>query len=314
MRLRDASLAVFVVLVAGTAAFAQAPKVKPAITALAIAPDGQSIVYGSQAGVVVRSLKDDTEQSLPTQLDHVCALAFSPDRTHLAIAGGSPGESGAVEVYSWPARKRIARLEGHDDVVHGIVWLPESKQIFSASADRTVRFWNVAAGKCLETLGGHSGPVLALAVSPDGKWLCSGSGDQTIRVWSVAERKLVRSLNNHLGAVHALAFRPQSEGLPFLASASEDGTVRIWQPSIGRMVRIVRHPAPVVCLAWSKDASRIYTGSRDGCVRQVDGDSDAILHARKLDAGRIASLALRDDDLRIGHVSGTISRVAPSEK
>ena len=43
--------------------------------------------------------------------------------------------------------------------------------------------------------------------------------------------------------------------------------VRIWQPGIGRMVRILRHPAPVYAVAWGRDGARLYTGAKDGVLR-----------------------------------------------
>jgi WD40 repeat protein len=273
----------------------RASQVKPAIVALAIAPDGKGFVQGSQAGVFVRSFAGNDEQFVPTKLDHVSLLAFSPDGAILAIAGGSPAEAGMTELWSWPARKPIGRLEGHEDVVYAVVWLPQQQAVATASADRTIRIWEPITRRCLTTLTGHSGPVLALAVSPDGKWLCSGSVDQTIRVWDTAAWRLVRSLNNHLGAVHSLAFRPTTEDSrpDYLASSSEDGTVRVWQPAIGRMVRIVGHGTPVYSLAWNTDGSGLYTGAKDGCLRLVAGESDQILHKRNLADGWITCLAVR---------------------
>jgi WD40 repeat protein len=289
---------------------AEPPRVRPAITALAVSADGGLLVHGSQGGVRIRALQDATEKNLPTMLDHVCALAFSPDGKLLAVAGGSPAEAGIVEVYAWPECRRVGRLEGHEDVVHAVAWLSETK-LATGSADRSVRLWSLSDGKCVAMLSGHSGPVLSLAAAANGKWLCSGSGDHTIRVWDPSNGRLVRSLTNHLGAVHALAVRPQQEGVLQLASASEDGSVRIWQPSIGRQVRIVRHPAPVFCLGWSKDGTVLYSGARDGQVRQIDGDSDTILHARKLADGRISSLAIRPHNelIFVGHASGAIGEV-----
>ena len=73
------------------------------VTALAEAPDGSGWLRGSQAGVVFRSSRDGRERAIPTSLDHVLALAFSPDGSTLAIAGGSPAESGAVELRAWPS-------------------------------------------------------------------------------------------------------------------------------------------------------------------------------------------------------------------
>lgn len=281
---------------------------KPPITALAVTPDGKGYVHGSQAGVFVRL--DDGEQRIATDCENVCALAFAPDGAFVGIAGGTPGESGLVEIYSWPARVRVARLVGHTDLVHAVAWLPDSKTLATASADRSVRLWQREAGTPLATLSGHSGPVLALARSPDGNWLCSGSADATIRVWSVPDKKLVRSLNNHLGAVTALSFRPAQDAQPrpYLASASLDGTVRIWQPTIGRMVRIVRHPGPLAGLAWERDGAHLISAAQAGSLRRIDGDSDTVAAEQKLEGGRIASLVLRPgaNSLLVGHVDGAI--------
>lgn len=284
---------------------------KPAVTALVATPDGKGFVQGSQAGIVAHSSAGGEQQTIVTKLEHVHALAFSPSGKVLAAAGGSPAQSGAVELWSWPGRTLLGRLEGHADVVYDVVWLDGGKRLATASADRTVRIWDIPSRKSLDTFTGHSGPVLALALSPDGKWLCSGSADQTIRVWSISDGKLVRTLVNHLGPVHHLAFRPvpDKEQPPYLASAGGDATVRIWQPSIGRMVRIVRHPGPVFAVQWSPDGSRLYTGGKDGVVRTVEADSDAFLEERKVGSVWVTSLAATPTHLVIGDSRGAVRSV-----
>lgn len=282
---------------------------KPAITALAITPDGKGFIHGSQAGVVFRSFSGNEQRSFTTKLDHVHALAFSPDGKTLAAAGGSPAEAGYVELWSWPECKSLGRLDGHTDVVYDLAWLEGGNRLATASADRTVRLWDTSSRKSIETLSGHSGPVLTLASSPDGKWLCSGSADHTIRVWSSNDGRLVRALVNHLGPVHLLAFRPgvAKDQPPYLASAGGDNTIRIWQPSIGRMVRIIRHPEPVYAALWSDDGSRLFSGGKDGTLRVIDGDSDEILREHKLGVA-ITSLAIRSSpqQLVVGDSRGEI--------
>jgi WD40 repeat protein len=270
----------------------------PMITALAEAPDGSGWLRGSQDGVVFRSSRDGRERAIPAVLDHVHALAFSPDGSTLAIAGGSPAESGAVELRSWPTGGLLGRLEGHDDAVYNVVWLDGGKALATAGADRVVRVWDAGTRREVAALEGHSGPVLALAASLDGKWFCSGGADGTIRVWEPGPWSSVRSLNNHLGPVHALAFRPaQAEGRPAtLASAGGDATVRVWQPGIGRMVRIVRLPSPVLCLAWTRDGARILTGAKDGHLRVVDGDGDTIHSTRRVAGDRVTALSAVHED------------------
>jgi WD40 repeat protein len=222
----------------------------------------------------------------------------------LAVAGGTPAESGVAEIWLWPERKRLGTIAGHDDLAYECVWLSGDKLLATASADRSVRIWDVVSGAETARLAGHSGPVLALALSPDGKLLCSGSADQTIRVWDTATWQLVRAMTNHLGPVHGVAFREPARAdgesrPPYLASAGGDGTVRIWQPEIGRMVRIVRHPAPVHCIAWDS-TGRLFSGSKDGRVREIDADDGSILREEAASNGWLMSLAVTRGQSRDG--------------
>ena len=283
------------------------------ITALAPTPDGREILAGSQAGVFFAAAANEPPKAIPTELDHVHHLAFSRDGALLAVAGGSPGEFGSVELWSWPERNLVGQLDGHDDVVYDAVWLGDGKTIVTGSADRTVRVWEAATGKQLVKLAGHSGPVLCLATSHDGKLLCSGSADQTIRVWETATWQLVRAMTNHLGPVHALSFRPRDGsggaiGQDLLASAGGDGTVRFWQPGIGRMVRIVRHPVPVHCLAWN-DRGMIWTGAKDGKLRAIDSESGDFVSERPAGGGWLLSLVALSATHRLiaGSTSGDLT-------
>ncbi len=267
------------------------------ITALTVTPSEREILFGSQAGVFTQPQIGRPIRAIATELDHVHDLRFSPNGSLLSVAGGTPAEFGAVELWSWPERKLVRHLEGHDDLVYAVVWLGDGKTLVTGSADRTVRVWEVETGKEIAKLTGHSGPVLCLAVSPDGKLLCSGSSDQTIRVWDTTSWQLVRAMTNHLGPVHDLAFgtaqsEESREKLPsYLASAGGDSTVRIWQPEVGRLVRIVRHPAPVYCLAWSS-TGQLMSGAKDGQLRTIDADAGAIVQEEQISAGWLLSLAL----------------------
>ena len=294
---------------------------KPAITAIAVTPDGKGFVFGSQAGVTFRDWDGTSNQSIATELDNVHSLAFSPDDSRLAVAGGSPAEFGSVELWSWPQRKRVGQLEGHDDVVYDAVWLGDGKWIVTGSADRTVRVWEAATGKQLAKLAGHSGPVLCLAISPDGKLLCSGSADATIRVWDTGDWRLVRAMTNHLGPVHGLAFRSMTDRAPdgerppaVLASAGGDGTVRIWQPAIGRLVRIVRHPSPVHCLVWD-DRGVLWSGAKDGRLRAIDSENGEVTNERPAGGGCLFTLVASSAAHRLiaGSASGEVTVIEPGK-
>ena len=57
-------------------------------------------------------------------------------------------------------------------------------RIVSGSWDKTLKVWNVAAGRCLATLEGHSKGVMCVAVLPDGRRVVSGSADMTLKLFA----------------------------------------------------------------------------------------------------------------------------------
>ena len=57
-------------------------------------------------------------------------------------------------------------------------------RLFSASADKTIRVWNVESRRCEQVMEDHTRPVLSLAIS-NGK-IYSGSYDYSIKVCVLA--------------------------------------------------------------------------------------------------------------------------------
>src|SRR5262249_55752370 len=149
-----------------------AERVAPPVTALAFAPDGKSLLAGSQAGVRHLSWPElKPVATLKTALPGVHELAFSPRGDLVMVAGGAPAEAGVVEVFSWPDGKLKYRTEPHADVIYGVAWSPDGTRLATASYDHTIGILDAATGKRLRKLEGHSRGVLAVCYLPDGKTL-----------------------------------------------------------------------------------------------------------------------------------------------
>lgn len=288
---------------------------EPPITAIAFTPDERTVLVGSQSGVRLLdwpSLK--LSKTLSSELRHVHAMAFNPAGDRLLIAGGSPGEHGSVELFSWPQCKRLYSATLHDDLVYGVAWLNDGQQFATASADHRCMTVSAADGKPRITFAGHSEPVLSVCVLADGKTAVSAGVDQVLHVWNLADGQPIRRRHNHTDTVTAMAVRPGKHTRDMIATGSLDRTVRLWQPTIGRMVRFARLPSEVLSLSWSADGGTILAGCRDGGVYAVDADRVVHVKRAQIDGWVYGMATRKDGDAVAGASAGLIKRVSPPPK
>ena len=92
-------------------------------------------------------------------------------------------------------------LQGHTSYVWSLAVVgggTGQRLLASASADRSVRLWDVDAGTCTAVLNGHTEPVWCL-VDLGGGRLLSGSSDRSLRVWNTATGASVAVVPNAHG-------------------------------------------------------------------------------------------------------------------
>ncbi|MEH2054397.1 WD40 repeat domain-containing protein, partial [Nostoc sp.] len=99
------------------------------------------------------------------------------------------------------------------------------QQLASASADNTIKIWDVSSGQLLKTFTGHTDAVRSVAYSLDGQQLASASRDKTIKIWDVNSGQLLKTFTGHTDRINSIAFSPNGQQL---ASASDDNTIILW--------------------------------------------------------------------------------------
>lgn len=284
----------------------------PPITAIAFAPDGESVVAVSQAGLHEFSWPElIPKRTLEVSASNLHCLAFSPNGQHLAVGGGSPSEEGVVEVFSWPERELVATFDDHYDSVRSVAW-PDDSRLLTTSIDREIKLWDLEKeAKALLTYKGHSRSVNAVCLLKDGKTLVSAGVDQSLRIWDLESAKLLRSLNQHTRSVHAVALRPAEDGLPMVASAAGDRTIRFWQPTIGRMVRYIRLEAEPLNIAWMNGGTRILAACVDGRIRVIDAEEVEVTETLPAIDGWAYAIAVhpKDGSVTVGGSDGQIRRI-----
>ncbi len=290
----------------------------PPITAVAIDEKNSWAIEGSQAGLIVRSWPElSKSRVLPTELEHIHDIALSPDGTMLAVAGGTPAESGAVELYQWPSGELWKRLEAHEDLVYSVAWRSDSKLLALASADKTVKTISPTTAQCVQVFEGHSRSVLSTEFLPGEIGLATAGVDESLRIWECsltnsAPVVLKRTFTNHTRQVVDLALRPAHEDAPpVMVSIGEDNTVRLWQPTIGRMMRFAKLESTPQAVCWTSDGKSLAVACKDGKVRMVDPDTVEATHELDALSGPAYCLAMDSDGrLLVGGAGGQLKRLA----
>jgi hypothetical protein len=239
---------------------------------------------GKQGVVHIYSLNTDRVPSknpvatIAGHKDSIYALAASPDGSTLATAGYDRDIHLWDLDQKWPddaplLTKPKRTLKDHSDAVYGLAFHPDGKLLASASADRTVKVWEVAAGTRLYTLSDPTDWLYSVAWSPDGKRLAAGGVDKSVRVWEADATggKLVNSAFAHAGAVTRVAYGPDGKTL---FTVGEDRVIKRWNADKLTEERAFDgHKDTILGFALSPDGKRFIAGRFDGVGGYYDSDT-----------------------------------------
>jgi WD40 repeat protein len=268
------------------------------VRSVAYDADGRRLATAGGLDRKVRLWDAATGRKLASLGEHrgcVRDVAFRPDGRWLAVADEET-------VCLWDLETRqVSVLRGHTDPVARLVFSPDGRSLASASADGTVRLWDVTGRQEIRCLSGHKESVWAVAISADGLRLATAGQDRTVRVWDPATGRELRVLHGHADAAVSVAFSPDGRRL---ASASTDQTVRVWNAETGQEQLTLRgHADAVWAVAFSPDGRHLASASKDRTVKVWDADAGRELRTFRGHADSVWSVAFHPDGRHLASAS-----------
>jgi WD40 repeat protein len=132
--------------------------------------------------------------------------------------------TGAQVLVYKPGQPAPQVLSGHTGEVLAVAITPDGASVLSASADNTVRSWDMGSGDQKQIFLGHDGPVESLVVTPDARFAFSGGRDGAIHLWELSQPISQRAIAEGSPAVVALALTPDGR---YLISAAQQ--MKLWE-------------------------------------------------------------------------------------
>jgi WD40 repeat protein len=220
-----------------------------AVSGIAFSADGKTLASaGSDKRVVFWNAADWSVISTAKTAFPVNCLAFSADAKFIAI--GEDHDKMNLQISRIENHKQPLPLIGHTDAVGAVAFSPTAHLLASASADASIKLWELPEGRCVATFAGHKKSVCSVAFSPDGRTLASASFDGTLKLWDVRTRTNTLTLKGHLWPLCFVVFCPIPD---LIASCDFGGTIKVWSLTNRRCIFSMKaSPRPIQCLCFDR--------------------------------------------------------------
>jgi WD40 repeat protein len=258
------------------------------VQALAVSKNNVLLAAGCGDGIVrVFTLNDGKLLAEIKAPGVVGNLTFAPNNQTLAAACASAEGAGVLQTWNVafnpgqaaPAEfgKPVQTYSGAGEV-GGIVFDSKGTVFYSASANKPIQVWKLAADTPVKNLA-HPNIVNAVAFNPAGTQLATGCHDGRLRIFDVAKGTVVREIQAHVtapqpSAIYCLSWSGDGKQI---VTGSYDHSLKLWNAEDGKLVREFKryeekkfekgHHDSVVTAALAPDGKTLASGDWDHAIK-----------------------------------------------
>lgn len=269
--------------------------------------------YRSERDKIVKA--GVAQRFLPAIMDKAEDLAKKSDA---ALAGGRMLQAAeAIRQARWQlpyqplgVPDNVSRIIGnlrlrHSREINAVAFSPDGSKLATASADYTVKIWDLGNGHEIFSYAGHKDKVNLVAWTPDGKSVVSAGKGKFIKIWSPdgKDELSIPGVGEHISA---LALSKNGKhiitgqiGLP----GNPKNGLFVYETKTGKLVRDLRdYNQKISSIAVSSEGNIVATGDDDGNLRLfsypsfVDNVNQPAYWTQQDQTGAINQVAFSPDD------------------
>lgn len=197
--------------------------------------------------------------------DSPVLISGSRDKTLIVWKLYERGEGG---YYGLPFKS----LTGHEHFISDISLSHDNSFCISSSWDKTLRLWDLRAGKTSYRFVDHSREVFTACFTNDSRMIFSGGADNSVKLWNVkGECKYTSETRNHNDWISCVRYsqgtKVSAPGKPtidkYIASVGWDGYLKIWNQNLGNKFSFKAHEGNINACAISPNPRYVATGGKD---------------------------------------------------